>query len=323
MMLPTLTAIRGKYPDAQISWICGRIVEPLLRSVKGIDELIVLDDAKLFKGSIFERLTIIIKAWIKFFNRRFDYIITGYRDSRYKLLTLTARAGIYRSCNGKDSINSFIPGRYHALEYIKLFTGKEGSQTDKIVFPEVKLEKDPGIEQLFIQKDKSYVALTPGGANNLLHSDSLRTWPIENYRFVAEHLTKAGYKIILLGAKSDEWASPYFEGIDVINLLGKTSIPQLMNVLRHINLLISHDTGIFHLGKLFGTRTIVLFGPVNSVERVSPNENIKVITAKVKPLCAPCYDGKNFAECKNNICMKNIEAEYVFEEALKTLKDRQ
>ena len=319
MALPLISAINKKYPGVEITWIGGKIVVPILRSVEGINNIITIDDALLFKGTLAEKFSVLTKVWLALFGKRYDLVLIPYRDRRYKLLALTTLKKKCRTLNGKDRNSSIIPGRYHAVEYTKLVTGYDDFNLSNVVFPKVKLKSDADINSLFNGKAK-YVALAPGGAKNLLNEDSLRNWPIENYKRIAELLLAAGIKVFILGAKSDEWASPYFKNLDLVNLIGKTSMPQLMSVLEKVNLLISHDTGILHLGKLFNVPTVALFGPVNPIERVGKNENIDVIWEAESLACAPCYDGKKFANCENNLCMKNISVEIAFDKINNLLK---
>ncbi len=312
MALPMIEALRKRYANADITWLCGKTIEPVLKLVEGIDTIITIDDELLFKGSLLQRLIIIAHCWKIFLFKKFDFVFTPYRDKRYKLLTLTARSNIARSFMGQDRINSITPGRYHSVEYVKLVTGNDNSKTGIPTYPKLNIPADAEIDNIFNEINTKYIALVPGGAKNLLNEDSLRNWDVKLYAALAGKLIAAGSRVIILGAKSDEWICDSFKGTPVINLVSKTSIPQLMNVLAKINLLISHDTGILHLGKLTNTPSIALFGPVNPLERIGKDDNITVISESEKLPCAPCYDGKNFAPCTNNLCMKNISVEQVF-----------
>jgi heptosyltransferase-2 len=78
-------------------------------------------------------------------------------------------------------------------------------------------------------------------------------------------------------------------------------------------LLVTHDTGTLHLAKLSGIKIIALFGPVNPKERIGINENIEIIWGGTELPCSPCYNGKEFAKCANNVCMKNISVQSVLD----------
>ena len=118
-------AAKNEFPNARITWMCGKIVEPILKRIKFIDNVIVIDDFKLFKGSILDKLGVIFYANRTLFGKHYDLILTPYRDSRYNLLSLFANAKTRRNFHGSNKLNSFVPGRYHANEYVKLFHGSE------------------------------------------------------------------------------------------------------------------------------------------------------------------------------------------------------
>jgi len=125
--------------------------------------------------------------------------------------------------------------------------------------------------------------------------------------------------IILIGAHQDKWVLKYFKDIYAIDFINKTSLTDLIYLFEKCDLLLSHDTGTFHLAKLTNIKILGLFGPVNPAERFGIKENVEVIFLGDSLPCSPCYDGKRFADCKNNLCMKNITVDLVFQKILKNL----
>jgi len=323
MALPMVTAIREKYPDAEITWLCGKIAAPIPESVEAIDNVITVDDALLFKGSAAQKFMTVFSCLKALAFRRYDYIITPYRDRRYKILTFLTGRKIFRSFDGRDRLNSIIPGRYHSVEYVKLFTGQDDHTIKERPFPRAAVPESQMIKELLFDNNKPVIAIAPGGANNLLNKDSLRNWPAANYGRLAELLAGGKYNFALLGARTDEWTREYFKGLPVIDLIGKTSLLELIYILKNSALLITHDTGILHVGKLAGVKTLALFGPVNPCERVGKNERIEVIWEGSLLPCSPCYNGKIFAGCGNNLCMKNITVEAVYSKTLELLTNKE
>ena len=319
MSLAMINEIDIKYPEARITWIAGKTVEPLISSIPRIDEVIIINDSDLFTGKPVKKFIALFKIWIKLFGKRYDLIITAYKDNRYKLLTLTALGKVKKDFVGKVRRTTLTHGRYHALEYMRLINDTDDWQMKAATFPEFDIIPSPNLESAFLKPETKYVAIAPGGAKNLLSSNDVRRWPVENYVQVAKELSSRKITVIIIGAQSDSWASEYFENTPVVNLIGKTSITDVVYIYNNCNLLISHDTGLLHLAKLSGIHTIALFGPVDPRWRVGKNENIETIWGGVDLYCAPCYNGKTFAECDNNICMKNIDPESVTNLAIKSL----
>ncbi len=134
-------------------------------------------------------------------------------------------------------------------------------------------------------------------------------WDTENYRKLCEEiLKKYDAKIILIGAKEDKIYAKYFEDLNVISAIGKFSLIEICALLKNLNLLITHDSGIMHIASALSTPLIALLGPAHpSVEPVGTGKIIK-IRKKVK--CSPC----NKIICKKNICMKKITLEEVLKQ---------
>lgn len=322
MALSLLNAIAIKYPGAEITWICGNVVAPLVSSIKRINKVIVIDDYKLLKGNLFDRFNVLTGIWFKLAFKKYDLVITAYRNKSYGLLTLTARKKVSKNFSGKKRINQFVPGRYHAAEYTRLIHEIDDWQIPEPVIPKINPKPDKLIIELLEESKYPKFILTPGGAQNLINGGLQRRWPIEHYYFLAKSLSERfeNCSIILTGSKDDVWAYDTFKEIPVINLIGKTSLIELISLYNKCDLLITHDTGLLHIAKLSEIRTIALFGPVNPMERVGKNENIDWIWIGNELPCSPCYNGKSFADCENNICMKNISVEMVLTKIIETVK---
>lgn len=316
MSLSMLEAIKENYKDAEVTWIIGRAAYPILQNFEQIKELCLIDDAALLKGSIFARLKVLISVWTKFFLKEFDLVVIPYRDKRYKLLTLTIKGKRQSDFMGLDRLNTIIPGRYHASEYRKLITHTDDWKMKDPSTPKIELPKNERIDEFLASSNSPRVVLAPGGSKNLLADDILRRWPVEYYRQLCSCLIEKGINVILIGAETDRWVEEEFKGLNTINLIGKTSLIDLIYLFSKSKLLVTHDTGSLQIAKLTEITSIALFGPVNPRERIGELDNVEAIWGGQNLPCSPCYDGKNFAKCDNNICMKNISVKTVTEAVL-------
>ena len=292
MALSMINAIDLKYEGAEITWLCGKKVESLLRNCSRINKIVTLNEKNLLTGNLFIRLSEIVKTWKKLFLRKFDYTVVAYRFSGYKFLTSLTFTGILKDFTGKNRLNTFIPGRYHAVEYARLILEKDNLETTETGFPIINVTSvNVILKQLDHLKGKTIVI-----------------------KLIQQHIN-----IILIGSEQDEWVLDHFNNLNVINLIDKTSLIDLLYLFERCDLLLSHDTGVFHLAKLTGIKIIGLFGPVNPAERFGTKENVDIIFLGNTLPCSPCYDGKKFADCDNNVCMKNISVEKVYQMILNKL----
>lgn len=314
MALPLLPYLREKYPNLHITWVAGQIVKPLLEATQAIDLILTVDETALFKSSLINKVTELVKIQKKLAGKLFDLTITGHVDWRYKLISLFVKSQKKSSFQRGDQRQNPVPGRYHADEYLRLASNEDASSMPKARFPSLflpKLQLQFGNEKL--------VALAPGGAKNILADDSLRRWPIQNYVELAKNLQKRGISILLTGSLSDEWIIPYFSEIPITNLIGKINLLELVSLFQKCSLVITHDSGPLHLAKLAGCPIIGLFGPTNPWEKCSTEENISILWGGEKLACRPCYDGKTYAQCTNNKCLQEIRPEQVFQKSLEIL----
>lgn len=319
MALSMVEAARAEQPDVHITWLCGRTVEPLLRSYGRIDEIIVADDARLLRGNLWDKVAVLAGVWAKLFLRRFDLVVTGHADSRYAWLSRSALAKERRGF-GKDGDRSGpLRGRYHGDEYARLVTDREGPDVPKRrpvrLLPPLKKETQEALEVA----PRPWVALAPGGAQNLLRDDALRRWPIGHYVELARRLREKGAGVILTGSESDHWVRRHFEGERVLDLVGQTSLEDLIALYGRCRVVVTHDSGPLHLAALSGAPVLALFGPTTPSEKVEEGGSAVVLWGGEDLSCRPCYDGKNYAACFRNLCLEKIEVERVFREVVELL----
>lgn len=319
MSLAMLERIDKVYPNAEITWVCGKIVEPVLREVKRINKLIVINERKLLSGNSFQKISVLTSIWKKLFNQKYDLVVNGHSDKRYNLLNLTVRKLKFKKYI-QNSGRTIIPGRYYAADYAKLIDGVDDYKMTPAVLP--KLVVDVPEKDILLSKMKGKkVILNPAGAKNLLNGGEVRRWPIEYYVKLAEDLIKSNVNVIIVGNENDKWIDEYFQGLSVLNLTGDSNLLDLLCLYNNSDLFITHDTGPFHLAKLTNIKILALFGPTLPYSFFNhPDEQVSTLWKGDELTCSPCYNGKSFADCNNNICMKNLSVEEVTRTAKSMLK---
>jgi heptosyltransferase-2 len=318
MALPMIDAIRKMHPDARITWLCGKTVAPLLEMFEGIDELIVIDERNLLTGTVKKKVSSLVAIWKKLFGRHFDLIATGHADPRYRLLSLTAIGGKRISFQRCRKRLWPVPGRHHTDEYLRLITNEERCEASQRELPKLSLPLAHDLDKLIL-KGRPVVALAPGGARNLLRNDAVRRWPLECYADLAAALVKHRIQVIVTGAPSDEWVSKSFVNIDIVNLVGKTSVIDLIAVYGACDLIVTHDSSPLHLAGLVDKPVVALFGPTNPYEKVPHNNKSTVLWGGKNLTCRPCYDGKTYADCTDNVCMQGLKVQRVYEAVISLL----
>lgn len=310
MALPMIAALRKRDPNARITWVCGETAAPIVELIGDV-EVIAVKDVKLFRGSATERISEIAKLWARLAGRGFDLILTAYADPRYRLLTLTAHGKERRKTNRGRGRWWAISGRYQAHEYVRLATDIDGPNADYAELPVIRPPLSEKLHSLLHGTAEGVVALAPGGAKNALVDSPLRRWPLKSYRLLAERLLAQGYRVTLTGAPSDDWVRAGFKGMPVIDLIGQTSLADLLALYGASVGVVTHDSGPMHIAILAGAPTVSLFGPTIPSHFVPTGRRLKVIWGGETLPCRPCFDGKLYAPCPQNVCLQQISVDMV------------
>ena len=170
------------------------------------------------------------------------------------------------------------------------------------------------IESRFMQNSKKYkIAL-------LLHGSFIgKTWKVNNVIKLINLISKFHSEIsfFIVGStlqqkEEGDYLQKQFVNIDIRNLCGKTSLLELIEFLKKIDLLISVDTGIVHLSAALKIPAIVLYG--SGLPKHAMPLYHKDICLYEGAKCSPCDKERFFGKiCKNPICINSINSEIVFE----------
>jgi ADP-heptose:LPS heptosyltransferase len=102
-----------------------------------------------------------------------------------------------------------------------------------------------------------------------------------------------------------------------IDLVGKTSITELIALIKRCDLFITSDSAPLHIAAAVRTPVIALFGPTDPRRHLPPGKDVYFIWKKQK--CSPCYKPK----CsRGNKCMDSITVEDVLNKVKQILGDK-
>jgi ADP-heptose:LPS heptosyltransferase len=169
------------------------------------------------------------------------------------------------------------------------------------------------------------VLLNPN-ASDLL---PLRKWPAERYVELARRLLERFPEICVVMTGAPDEADKIREVASqvgserCISLAGKTTLPQLLVLYTLSELLITNDSGPAHFASMTPISVITLFGPETPLL-------FRALTPRAFPIwaqlpCSPCVSAYNNRQspCRDNVCMKMITVDKVFEVAVKAYLERQ
>jgi ADP-heptose:LPS heptosyltransferase len=138
-----------------------------------------------------------------------------------------------------------------------------------------------------------------------------KRWPVEHFRQLAELVGKnLGRNTLVLGhGKEKELATILHDMPGVISLIGETTIPQLLSVLRRCSALVSNDTGTMHFAVGAGVPVLAItLGTALGSETAPYGEGHIVVEPDL-----PCFPCSYLRPCRTMRCHEAIRVDAIFE----------
>ncbi len=152
-----------------------------------------------------------------------------------------------------------------------------------------------------------------------------KQWPIENYVACAKYKISKGWQVWVFGSQKEILLGAEIQSVvgkNCINLCGKTTLPDVVDLLSISKAVISNDSGLMHIAAALNKPLIALFGS-SSPNMTPPLSNqARIISLKLK--CSPCYKRtcpKRHLKCLRDITpVKVIQTLNTYEQKQKILQ---
>ncbi len=325
---PVFANLRRQFPEAEIHFLTLHPNRGIYEDSDFIDHTVYLNFTSLLAlAASFVKIVAYLRR------ERFDIIFDFEIGSRFTAL-LTALSfssltvGYVPAGSGKNIFDITIPysEAVHITQiYLRSLDALQFDIFDRRLQPlPVSAQDRRKVSEVLQEKNcREFVALNP----NTSELVSERLWPLENFAALARRL-RADFphlSIVIIGGKADRERSARVRELigpdsQVFSAAGKFSIRETAALLARAALLVSNDSGPLHLGAAMNIPVIGLFGPETPLHYGPQGEKHTALTAG--EICSPCisvYKDK-IVDCrKDAVCMKNIDVERVYREAVKTL----
>jgi ADP-heptose:LPS heptosyltransferase len=164
-----------------------------------------------------------------------------------------------------------------------------------------------------IDQRKKLIIVNPN-ASKLI---SIRKWPLENYAGLVKNLLQDEHVfVVLTGTTSEKAEADYIcnqvQDPRVLNLAGKTTLTDLVDLFNLGSLLVTNDSGPAHFASLTDIHIVVFFGPETPKLYKPLSERCTVIYTNFA--CSPCVSSFNqkSSPCNDNLCLQSIGIEQVY-----------
>ncbi len=253
-------AIQRQHPQASITWVVGKVEAQLLAGLAGV-ELVIFDKRQGWAG--YRAL------WRQLKGRRFDVLLHMQVALRASVATLGIRAQVkigFDKARAKEGqwlfTNAAIEAQTepHVLDGFMNFAKALGV-TDTNPRWQFALSEQ---EQQFAAQQITAPTLVICPAA----SKAERNWLPERYAAVADHAQQHGLSVMLCGgptASEQQLASQICQHAQapIHNLVGQTSLKQLLALLGRASVVLAPDTGPAHMATTQGTPVIGLYAHSN------------------------------------------------------------
>ena len=308
---PAIRAIRAHHPNDYIAMLVGKQSADVLRENPHLNEIIEFNRSAKDTGEMLRTIRNLRE-------KKFGLAIDFQRKFRTELLMFfsgaSERIGKGRLCTIRvaDIENKHATERYFDLlhaagipaenRHLEMFISTSEKEGVSSAFKEV------GINQMQLK-----VGLFPGAAWKL------REWMPRRFAAIGDRLVQHfKAQVIIFGGPKERKLVHTVSNLmheQAFTFAGTLGIRQLAACIETCDLFLTNDTGPMHIATAVGTPTVALFGPGNHVKFQPLGELHTMIRHDVP--CSPCKQFTN--KCKNNICMKKITVDEVWDAICKKL----
>lgn len=160
------------------------------------------------------------------------------------------------------------------------------------------------IRELGIAKDRPVIAMMPGAEYG-----PAKCWPLEYFTELAGKLDDAGYGVWILGSAGDAAAGTTIAGgSEAVNLCGKTSLDDVIDLLAACEQAVSNDSGLMHIAAAVGIHVHGIYG--SSSPKFTPPLTKSRDIHETGLDCSPCFE----RECPlgHLRCLRELEPDRIF-----------
>lgn len=163
---------------------------------------------------------------------------------------------------------------------------EENYSIENLTFPELEIDfanQRKFLEEFSIDYSKNTMAICPGA-----EFGPSKRWPAEYYAEIAIFYVNKGWNVLCIGSKNDEDIGIEIGSLNnlgcnesFINLIGKTSLQDAIDILAFTEKVVTNDSGLMHIAAAVKTPLVALYGP-SSPEYTPPLISKKKILRKTQ-----------------------------------------
>lgn len=320
LSIPSLRALRRRFPQSRISVLVDRRSRAIIRNCPYVDDTLVYQERKRWFLPLWRTARILARedfdVVVDLQNNRTSHwlaalsgarIRAGHADRRWSFL-LNHRA---------PSADAAGPPLEHQFQVLKLVGVSEfDKQLEGWTRPEEDEAMREFLEREWVSKSQVLVGINPGSSPRW----PTKQWPVESFAKLCDELAKRNIRVVLTGSEHDRPLAEELLNLTrnkPINAVGKTTITELASLVKRCQVFISSDSAPMHIASSMNVPLVALFGPTDPNRHLVPPTHYQVFWKEVH--CSPCY----LRSCPIGlICMKRISVQEVLDTVLHFIKEK-
>jgi lipopolysaccharide heptosyltransferase I len=308
--MPTLAALRERFPQAEVTWLVKRQWASLVEVIGGVDHICVVE-----RG---------LRGWLgqvpSLRAARFDLVVDLqglFRSGAMAWLTGCGRRIGF--ANAREGSPWFYTQRVavpaapmHAVDRYLLVAEALGAarpaepRFDFVDRPEDRQAAEALLTQAGLAASSRWIAM------NVSARWETKRWPPQHFAEAADRLSEAqALPIVFMGGPAERpetHAVMAHMRTKAVDLTGRTPVGLLPGLLRRAAVLVTNDSGPMHIAAAVGTPVVALFGPTDPVKTGPYGPGHVVLSHAVE--CRPCFR----RDCSRAValeCLTGVQPEQV------------
>lgn len=262
-VVPMIRTLQTQWPETKLTWIIGKLEYKLVGDLPGV-EFLVFDKNRGIKG--------FTEIRTQLHKRQFDVLLHLQVALRANLLSTLVHAPLrigYDRVRSRDFHGWFINQRIaersgeHVLDAMASFLEPLGLKQTEVRWDIPIPDDAQEFATQHLPDNQPTLVICP------CSSHPLRNWQPERYAAVADYAAqKLKMRIILCGGRTvyeREFTDAILRQIhiQVINLVGKDTLKQLLAILKRASIVLTPDSGPMHMANAVSTNVLGLHAASN------------------------------------------------------------
>jgi heptosyltransferase-2 len=217
----------------------------------------------------------------------------------------------------------------HLNQTVKRFvalglTPSAAKSTFPISNPELSIDtsaQKESLKKLSLELNKPAIALFPGAEYG-----PAKQWPLAYFKELAQNLASEGFQVWVMGSQKDHPAGAAIVGETpaaehapyIINLCGKTSIAEVIDLIAYSKAAVSNDSGLMHVAAAANCPVVGIYGSSNP--QFTPPLSLRAKILYLNLDCSPCF--KRECPLQHLDCLHKISPQNVFTSLKELLSEK-